>query len=54
MKLRMRLIVSYTILALVAAVVLGSISYYYIEQQYRSSAVNNAETTARRFWKPMI
>ncbi len=48
MKLRMRLIVSYTILALVAAVVLGSISYYYIEQQYRSSAVNNAETTARR------
>lgn len=48
MKLRMRLIVSYTILALAAAVVLGSISYYYIEQQYRSSAVNNAEATARR------
>lgn len=48
MKLRMRLIVSYTILALAAAVLLGSISYYYIEQQYRSSAVNNAETTARQ------
>ena len=48
MKLRMRLILSYTALALAAAVILGGVSYYYIGQQYRSTVYGNARFTARQ------